>query len=153
MMKQERFSASIDVIEMLANYVEVDRFLECCRECPNYGQRHTCPPYDFDVIAFWRQYSFLDVYAVRISALDSYEETEEALMDELIALEESTPGSLCLSAGNCGLKEGDRLRYSIESLGGNVDRLCRDLLGISLEWGKDGAAPERIMLVAGLLKK
>jgi predicted metal-binding protein len=149
----QRFYASVDVKDFLAGYVDVERFIECCKACPHYGKRRTCPPYDFDVPALWRQYAVLDVVAIRIPSSQSYEQTEEALLDELFILEKSNPGSMCLSAGNCGVSEGDRLRYSIESLGGNVDKLCRELLGVPLEWEKEGVAPGHIMLVAGLLKK
>ena len=143
----------ITISKFIDEYLDIDRFLLCCKECPNYGKKHTCPPHHFDVLGFWLAFSELEIYAVVLPENQTYEQAEAALMDELLMMEKQLPQSVCLSAGNAGIVEKERMRYSIESLGGNVDKLCKDLLGISLEWGKGGALPEHITLVAGLLKK
>ena len=60
--------------------------------------------------------------------------------------------------GNCTKKEGhscrhpEKLRYSIEALGGNVGKTADKLLGLSLEWVEDGKLPAHFVLVGGLLK-
>ncbi|NCB41198.1 MAG: hypothetical protein EOM59_01055 [Clostridia bacterium] len=153
MKELRRIQKSISTGKFVADYLEAERFLLCCRECPNYGKKYMCPPHSFDVQEFWLSFSELEVHAVMLPGNQNYEQAEAALMDGLLTMEEQLPGSLCLSAGNAGAIEKERMRYSIESLGGNVDKLCRELLGISLEWGKDGEWPEQITLVAGLLKR
>ena len=153
MIEMEKIQTHIPVSRLIDEYLDIDRFLLCCKECPNYGKKYTCPPHNFDVLAFWQAFSDLEVHAVILSGNQSYKQAEAALMEELFVLEKELPGSVCLSAGNAGISQKERMRYSIESLGGNVDKLCRELLGISLEWGKDGALPERIILVGGLLTK
>jgi predicted metal-binding protein len=153
MNEAKKIRKQISISKFIDKYLDVDRFLLCCEECPNYGKKHTCPPHHFDVREFWLTFSELEIYAVTIPGNQSYEQAEATLMDELLMMEKQLPGSVCLSAGNAGIVEEERMRYSIESLGGNVDKLCKDVLGISLEWGKDGALPEHITLVAGLLKK
>lgn len=153
MIESKKIRKNISISELIENYLEIDRFLLCCKECPNYGKKHTCPPHDFDVLNFWREFSDLEVHAVILPGNQNYEQAESSLMDELLSLEKECPGSVCLSAGNAGVSQKERMRYSIESLGGNVDKLCRELLGVSLEWGKDGMLPDQITLVAGLLKK
>lgn len=45
------------------------------------------------------------------------------------------------------------MRYSIESIGGNVGLTVSKLLGIQLEWLKEGQVPEYFVLVGGLLIK
>ena len=81
-------------------------------------------------------------------------------------LEERYPGSVSLSAGCCSLcrPEGcgrasglacrypQKMRYSIESLGGNVGLTVSKLMGIELEWVTEGRLPSYFVLVGGLLK-
>lgn len=148
-----KIQKKIPISKFVKEYIDIDRFLLCCKECPNYGKKYTCPPHDFDVMEFWLAFSELEIYAVTIPGNESYEKAEAELMEGLLKMEKELPGSVCLSAGNAGNVEPSRMRYSIETLGGNVAKLCEDLLGISLEWGKDGALPAHITLVAGLLKK
>ena len=82
------------------------------------------------------------------------------LMEE----EKKHPGSISLSAGSCQLcKNGcakplgqpcrfpDQMRYSIESLGGNVGLTIEKLMGIQLEWMEEGKLPHHFVLVCGLL--
>ena len=45
------------------------------------------------------------------------------------------------------------MRYSIESLGGNVGLTVSKLMGIELEWVTEGKVPSYFVLVGGLLKK
>ena len=82
-------------------------------------------------------------------------------------LEERYPGSVSLSAGCCSLcrPEGcgrasglacrypQKMRYSIESLGGNVGLTVSKLMGIELEWVTEGRLPSYFVLVGGLLKR
>lgn len=49
----ERFETETDIDSYLKGYVDIENFLECCKECPNYGNRWACPPYDFDPIDIW----------------------------------------------------------------------------------------------------
>lgn len=168
--------ATVSVADFLRDYVDIPRFLECCKACPNYNTRWSCPPYDFDVEALWRQYDQLEIRATQI-----YPRTEEAkkkagsdaatflipfvdaIDGGLSMMERSHPGSLALHAGKCHLctecarKTGkpcrmpDKMRCSIEALGGNVGRLAEELLGVPLCWGKPGEAAEYYVMVGGLL--
>lgn len=80
---------------------------------------------------------------------------KKKLSDELYELEKEYPGSISLSAGtcqicgagNCSKKEGqpcrfpEKLRYSIESLGGNVGLTVTKYLKQQLEWIEEGKMP------------
>jgi len=91
-------------------------------------------------------------------------EEKRKLSAELLAREQEIPGSLFLSAGSCDIcPEGctrtgrqpcrhlDLMRYSVESLGGNVQKAVRELLHIEIMWPQNGKLPAYFMLVAGLL--
>lgn len=178
----KRYEATIPVSDYLEGYVDVDTFLECCRACPNYDGKWSCPSYDFDVIEYWKKYQTLDLTAVKIIFDGEYAgkefpeeeiqritdvsvmEMKRELSKELLLREEEVPGSVSLSAGSCILckdgcsrKEGkpcrfpDKMRYSIESLGGNVGLTISKLMGIELEWIEAGKLPHHFVLVCGLL--
>ena len=92
---------------------------------------------------------------------------KKKLTEELFELEKQVAGSVSLSAGmcqlcgadNCTKKEGlpcrnpDKLRYSIESLGGNVGLTVNKYLKQQLEWIEAGIMPHYFILVCGLLMK
>lgn len=85
---------------------------------------------------------------------------------ELFLMEEQFPGSRLLSGGSCykcnqgctrpaGLpcRHPEMMRYSIEALGGDVEKIAADLLHSPLIWSKAGELPPYYMLVGGLLLK
>lgn len=92
---------------------------------------------------------------------------KQILTDELFEQEKLYPGSISLSAGSCSTcgkgnctrpksepcRFPDKMRYSIESLGGNVGKTISDLFHIELEWVEEGKLPSHFVLVCGLLKK
>lgn len=90
---------------------------------------------------------------------------KEKLSEMLWEKEKEFPGSISLSAGSCNLCHGnctrpdenacrfpEKMRYSIESIGGNVGLTLSKLMGIELEWMEEGKLPHYFVLVCGLLK-
>lgn len=182
MYKTTRYETEIAVEEYIDKYVDVDTFLKACQACPNYGSKWSCPPYDFDVIEYWKKYKTFRLLAVKIEfdqeTLEKSYEPEELqaildsvlpaekqhLSDELLAAERKFPGSISLSAGSCQRCRGgcskpegkpcrfpEAMRYSIESLGGNVGMTIEKLMGLRLEWMEAGRLPHHFILVCGLL--
>ena len=170
----ERFEAETDIESYIRDFVDIEHFLECCKVCPNYGNVWACPPYDFDPMDIWTSYSKIRIAGYRMTFSEDRTEEEmlEALAvvkqkvtDEMYAEEEKNPGSQSLSAGTCRIceectkKEGlpcrhpDKMRFSIESIGGNVGKTIEELCGIEIEWIEDGILPEHFVLVGGLLCK
>ena len=74
-------TSSIPVCEYIENYVDIPTFSKACRVCPNYGQIWSCPPYDFDIMDYWKSYSTLQLYAEKIifsrEYTDRYYEQDE----------------------------------------------------------------------------
>lgn len=174
MCRIECFEKEISVPEYLDGYVAVEEFLEYCKACPNYGNLWTCPSYDFDVMEYWKQFSKLTVYARKIyfepgtsqeESMRIMHEVKRDMSRQLYEMEAIYPGTVSLSAGscticgpeNCTRREGqpcrcpEKIRYSIESLGGNVGLTCRKLMGLQLEWMEEGKVPSYFILCAGLL--
>lgn len=89
---------------------------------------------------------------------------KQKISDILFQREQEYSGSVSLSAGSCSRcpngclrTEGklcrypDAMRYSIESLGGNVGLTISKLMGQHLEWMEEGRLPHHFVLVGGLL--
>jgi len=191
----ENLQAEIDIEQYIEEYINIEEFLECCRKCVNYEKKWSCPPFDFDVLEYWKKFKKLFIWGEKISfdweAIEGKDQSEESqkiinevlgkekqqLSEKLFELEKSYEGSISLSAGSCGLcgngmmdsqnctrvsgcegtaKENcvhfDKMRYSIEALGGNVGKTCTKLLGIDLEWIEENKLPTYFVLVCGLLK-
>lgn len=172
----EKSQKTIKVNEYIDHYVNVEEFLQYCKNCENYEKIWACPSYNFNPEDYWKEYDELLVVARKIlfgSDVDiprSYEimlEVKADMSRELYELEKEHPGSVSLSAGSCDLckEEGctrteglpcrypDQMRYSIESLGGNVGKTVSKLMGYELEWIEEGKVPSYYVLVGGLLKK
>lgn len=92
---------------------------------------------------------------------------KKELDDQLWLMEQQVPGSVALSAGSCQncppeectrpegkpCRHPERMRYSIESLGGNVGLTVTKYLKQELLWMEEGKLPEYFILVGGLLMK
>lgn len=196
MYKTERLSAELDTKKYIDEYVNIEEFIMYCKECSNYGKKWSCPPYDFNVLDYWKNFNSIYILGEKITfnqeeRLKNYGKAEieyimsdvlfkekQKLTEELYKLEKQYEGSVSLSAGSCSLcgdgimdsknctrvscnnstaKEScvhfDKMRYSIESLGGNVGKTCSQLLGINLEWVQENKLPAYFVLVCGLLKR
>ena len=173
-----RLQAVLSVEECLEKYVDVEKYLGFCRQCPNYGNCWSCPPYDFDPVDVWKSYDRLEILALQITPAS--EETRKqaaedprallvplraSLDEELARMEAEIPGSLRLNAGKClvcpvcARGKGEPCRFpekrrcSIESLGGAVGDIAAQVLRAPLQWAKNGEPPAYFVLVGGLLRK
>lgn len=164
--------AVVPVREYAAQCVDVPRFLEYCKACPNYGRRWSCPPFDFDAAAFWGRYETLRLYARFLAPtgsrdgqamLDALAREKRLFLDWLSGLERTHANSRALACGSCSrceectraqnqaCRHPELLRPSIESLGGDVMRTAERCFGRPLLWMQDGVAPDYMALVGGLL--
>ncbi|MBQ2888285.1 MAG: DUF2284 domain-containing protein [Firmicutes bacterium] len=161
-----------DYQEFLAECIDVPKFLACCQQCDNYNIKWSCPPFEFDPMDIWHKYNKLRLYALVLRPSDEMGSAElvAALHSEkpgfdqrLSEMEAEHPGSLYLSGGSCALcsdcrraqgqvcRYPDKLRYSIEALGGDVGKVCEKYFDKPILWVQDNKAPEYLMLIGGLL--
>lgn len=173
-MKIDTFEKTISVADYLEGYVNVEEFLECCKVCENYDQKWCCPSFSFDPVEdYWKNYERLYVIGQKMCLAEEEKQDWQTLMKQvksgmteiLYTKEAEYPGSVSLSAGscticgenNCTKKDGapcrfpEKMRYSIEALGGNVGLTASRLLGIDLQWITEGQVPDYFVLVGGLL--
>lgn len=169
----ERLTADVPMADFVASCVDVPRFLGYCRQCGNYNKRWACPDFDFDPLEIWQRYSSIRIVGAVLrpkdgvdlkQAVDGMAPVKAAMLDELMAQERATPGALVLSAGSCYLcpagcakEQGlpcrlpDKMRYSMEAIGGDVNKAAEIYLHKPMQWIKNGEMPEYLMLVLGLL--
>lgn len=114
-----------------------------------------------------------------ISDYSEIAEVKEMMQKRLHSLENEYPGSVLLSAGSCSLcaeyagadfvkgrradwctrikgepcARPDCMRYSIESIGGDVVAPLKDLFGLEIKWAEENMMPEYHILLGGLLMK
>ena len=98
---------------------------------------------------------------------DLLTEPKLTLDKEMLSLEKQHPGSRALSGGSClycspgtcarisgePCRFPEKMRYSIEALGGNVGLTVTRYLHQELEWIEENHLPHHFILVAGLLIK
>lgn len=167
----KRADTLVPVDEFVDSCIDIPKFITCCEACPSYGNRWSCPPFDFNPMDIWKKYKTLHLHAMILKPLDSDgRKLVEGLWKEkpgfdlgLVELERAHPGSLALSGGTCVLCDEcrraygepccypEKQRYSIEALGGDVGKTCEKYFQKSILWVKDGVAPDYLMWVGGLL--
>ena len=153
---------------------DVTTFEECCRACPNYGNRWGCPPFDHDTLQDLLPYEKVMIIGVKITPHESRMPMElvydlmrpelERLNSRLLELEHEKDGfafgfvGKCERCGNapCARKQGkpcrhpDVVRPSLEAYGFNVSETASQLLGIDMVWSRDKNIPRYLTLVCGL---
>lgn len=180
MFEVQQLTADINVNEFYEKYVDIEKFEDLCKDCENYGKNWSCPPFDFNPEEIWKSFNKLKIIAFKYNfgeellnetfsdeELDLFlkrlEKTKLKLMRIIYGLEAENPGSLALYLGTCNLcmsctrmfgmrcKMPFKMRYSIESLGGNVDEVIKDVFNTEILYAKDGKLPEYMIYVGGLL--
>ena len=134
----ENFTANISVDEYISRFRDEKRFVEFCKQCPNYGNSWGCPPFDFDTGEFLRQYEYAHLMATKIIPVEKnipIDRTQELIKPERLRIERELP---------------DKVRPSLEAFGFDMTRTLSELFGIELLWGKDGILPEYLVIVSGL---
>ena len=177
-------TAEADMKDFIEHCVDVDRFLKCCEECPNFGKTWSCPPYDFNPLDYWNRFQTFYLYAVKTITPpqlleQSYElndlmrlggeitlSAQNDMQAHLEAEQKKFPRSKVIGGGRCMLcreagcarlknepcRSPDRMSYSIESLGGNVQETLNRYLKEDICWGKDGHLAPYYIRIGGLLK-
>ena len=173
-----KLTADVDVAEFVESYVDVEKFQGLCKDCEDYGKNWSCPPFEFEVMDVWNSYEKLKIIAFKIDfdeeelsreyddreldfILKRVERMKIKLMNEIYMLEDENSYGLFL--GKCNLcmkctrefgmqcKMPFKMRYSIESLGGNVDQCIEDIFDFKILYAENNHLPEYIIFVGGLL--
>lgn len=180
MYTKTRISTDIKVEDYVENYVDVDKYLQYCKNCSAYNSNWSCPPFDFNPLDIWNSFNDLKIEALKIDFsedivkktfsknglvfISNYVKTEKDNLKQILYnYENQYKNSLALFFGQCDLCDScsrknnneclfpDKSRYSIESLGGNVDQFIEDTFGYKILWVDENKVPEYLIYVGGLL--
>lgn len=164
-------------------YQHINRFRDACKVCWRYGKLWSCPPYDFDLYELLEGYSQIELFAFEMRLNEEYAGRKgdlQELMDlaeeigdavrletdpQLLALEESRPGSRACFAGSCRkcpkgrctrivgepCRFPDDLRYSLENFCFDLMATSDELFDRPTQWIKDGKLPEYYVYIGALL--
>lgn len=169
----EDFTATLPAADYIACFRDAERFLGCCRACPNFGCSWGCPPFDYDVAELLGGYRSVLLIATKItpstsglplSASQALIRPERLRLEtRLRELERRYHGRACAYIGQClycpegsctrpeGLpcRHPELVRPSLEAYGFDIGRTLDELFGIELKWGGKGLMPEYLTLVCG----
>ncbi len=162
--------------ENLIDYENKPYFQNLCKEgCVNYGKKWACPPYsptyteiaekyNYAIILLLhcdlRQFSHTKTEYMKIKASNSILRSRS---DRFIRFLEDKLTGTVLSNGSCRLckpcnrsnssfcKKPHLMRYSMESLGLNVEKIALDLFNHPLLWYKNKLAPQYSSVVSCLM--
>ena len=171
---KERFETILSVDDMLDKYYDYSLTFRKCSECPGFGGTWSCPVFDFDPLAYWKQFREFRFIVDRVSneGAATVEEAQGRLFAEkkvydaeMLSLEGSFPGSKSLAAQECNLCKKcarlsglpcvhpDSMRYALESLGMLAVRMVPDCFGFDVLWSDGTSIPDYYILAGGLLTK
>lgn len=166
--------------EFIRRYRDVERIGSFCLQCPGYGKTWSCPPFDYDPATVTDGFNTVTVTGTIIefdeetraecTTAEQSREVGRAAMNEvwktllpaLYEKERQHPGSRCftfrcmLCPEGCTRPEGkpcrhpEQMRHSLESVGFDLVAVTSDLLGVELEWSRDGSLPKHLTLVTAL---
>ncbi len=144
--------------------------------CPEYGFSETIFLNEFKyMILIGREYTIPKSDRQKIIGIkacgDYCTEVNNVMKVEswksLLELEEKIPGTLTLMPGNCHIcdlsgegcarpkgqkcRHPELMRFSLESLGFDVDAICKFEIGLLLQWPREGHLPEKLSTVMAVL--
>jgi len=158
----------------IKGFRDTETFEEYCRQCPNYGNRWGCPPFDHDTLQDLLPYSKVMIVGVVLTPHDTKLPMSqvydlmlpelERLNKHLLELEKKSGGKAFGFVGKCQYcgdascariqghpcRHPDLVRPSLEAYGFNMIKTASELLGIDMLWSNDDRIPKYLTLVCGL---
>ena len=144
-MSVERLEAEVAVQDYVAGFRDVARFEQCCQQCPNYGHRHGCPPFDYDTTASIMRYSRVRLLGAKVTPQGELDGMACGFVGKCPYCSEP-----CARIDGKPCRHPDKVRPSLEALGFDVSKTASQLLGVEMQWGRDGMMPDYLVLVCAV---
>lgn len=140
---------------ILANYMDFEYFTGLCEDgCPHYNLSYTCPPNSPRFTEYTKNYEYSLVIAMYMkieennTINDIHPYLRRILSDLLIPLEVKMDGLLtdggrcrycekCTYVDNLPCRFPDKIRFSMEAMGIDLDKVCKYILNHSIMWNED----------------
>lgn len=170
----------ISVADLLDTYYDPVTFHTCCRGCPEYQKRWSCPSGMPDTREFFEEFSRVYLIGVKIvyseltrresqrpELLESvrqrtYGKVKKAVHELQLQLEGRCPGATSIAAGRCEqcetctraqgklCRKPHRMRYSFSAFCFDLGKIAEQELHMPLKWSTEGL-PEYNVAIAALL--
>lgn len=162
--------------ELLKTYENKQKFEKLCEiGCPNYNNKWACPPFSPSYTQFSKnyvnallilqycnlmQFTYTKTEYIKLKASNSILKSKS---DKLMRFLEEEYSGMMLSNGSCRLckpcskksgglcKKPNKMRYSMEALGLNVEQITEDFFNHKLQWYKNKLVPGYSSVVSCLL--
>lgn len=164
-------SAVIATERLFAEFRDAARFMQLCRECPNFAHSYLCPPLGHDAEFNLAKYAFAEIHVIKITPL--CKEVSSSLAEDLLLphrirheaalleAEKRKGGLVCCFGGRCrhcgdapcarlhGLpcRHPESVRPSLEAYGFDVGAIVSTLFGIDMLWPTADLLPRYLLLV------
>lgn len=161
----------------LYQYEDTFYFNNLCREgCINYNKKWSCPPYspsflsysnDFNICLLilmscpLSQFNYVKTEYMKVKTSNSILKSQSNRLSKFLENELSgkmlsngscrlcKPCSKKVSSGDC--KHPEQIRFSLESLGLNVQSISQDFFSHDLQWYQSKLCPEYSTVMSGVL--
>ena len=171
----KKYTFILSLKELTDNYFDIERIHSYCKDCPNYGNLWSCPPFPFDVTVAFKGRTEMKVNAWVLDLKDLTDDQATAKdldaiyeMNYLVLEEEqNTPGSFAFYADSCVIcgvdsctrplgkpcRHIDQMRYTLEALGIDIAKMINEKLNIELKWSEGNRKyPDQIVRVNAIIK-
>ncbi|MBB4035598.1 putative metal-binding protein [Dysgonomonas hofstadii] len=123
MLSVKNYFSYIPIVDYIADYRDVDKFIVFCKQCSKYGNCWACPPYEFDTTDYILKYNRAYIigtkinlsYDIRKASKDAEEskltganiitDVRKVLDEQLLKIEADIPNSKAFFAGTCHICE------------------------------------------------
>ena len=171
----------ISVQRLLDTYYDPVTFHACCRGCPDYEKRWSCPPGTPQTRTYFAPFSRAYLIGVKVVYTDAcralskrpellepvrqrtYGAVKKIVHELMLQLETCVPGSVSIAAGRCEQCETctrvlgtpcvkpERMRYSFSAFRFDLSKIAEQELGMPLLWSMDGLPEYNVALTALLV--
>ncbi len=173
--KVQYISKQVRLNDYVKKFRDVEKFIKCCKVCPQYNKTWICPPLDESMEEYLHSYRNILIIGVKITPekeglpmSDSHKfiHTERVRFERmLLEMEERYGGRAFPYVGKClhcpegsctrlqktPCRHPELARPSLEAAGFDLGRTCSELLETDLLWSNDGNIPAYLMIIGGLL--
>ncbi len=176
----EQHTKTITTQEYTQKYVNKEKTLQACQECPQYNKNWACPEFQDNTYQLWKKYQHIKLVMTKINYTQEAQnktynqehlnniientlwKERKKLIQKLEQEEKQTNGRY-LSAGYCThcntctktqdkpCKQPEKCRCSIESIGGLVTETLQGEFNEEIKWIKEGKLPTNLTLLMALL--
>lgn len=176
-----RDEKTLTIDDYLNEFVDFNRTLNDCRKCRVYNKNWACPDFKEDIMKFYQSYQMIDLIYVRLIFDDTLKDKrldknqlniflhetlfkEKNKLTEELKIIENDKNGVYLSSGYCNICSEcskirnedclfpDLRRNSVESIGGRVVKITRQLFGTEVKWIDDnGKIPEYLSILNAVL--